>query len=60
MAKPYVSEFTIFIDRLLAEHPEIERNQRIGRAMYWDRAVDPSREQRMAVAAVAKKWPRSW
>lgn len=38
--KPYKSDFTKFLDELKAEHPEIEEEQRAGRALLWDRPQD--------------------
>jgi len=40
MDRIYVSEFTQFIDRYLAEHPEVVEDQRRGWEIYWDRNVD--------------------
>ena len=41
MNKPYVSEFTQFMDRFLAEHPDVVRDQARGWHMFWDKQVDP-------------------
>lgn len=38
--KAYVSEFEKFINHFLEEHPEVLEDQRTGRAIYWDRKVD--------------------
>jgi hypothetical protein len=50
-ARPhYASDATQFIDQLKAEHPQLEAEQRKGRALLWDKPVD--REfQRQAEAA---------
>jgi hypothetical protein len=40
MDRGYVSEFTTFINRYLAEHPEVVNDQWQGREIYWDRHVD--------------------
>lgn len=40
MDRAYVSEFTAFIDGYLAEHPEVVKDQWIGREIYWDKKVD--------------------
>lgn len=46
MDRAYVSEFTSFIDGYLAEHPEVVKDQWIGREIYWDKKVDlPAIEQ---------------
>lgn len=36
----YVSEFSLFIDRFLQEHPEVPPDQARGRGMYWDKKLD--------------------
>ncbi|KIG07526.1 DUF3460 family protein [Caballeronia concitans] len=33
----YVSEFEQFLNRLKTDHPEMDRNQMIGRALLWDK-----------------------
>ncbi|NML14009.1 DUF3460 family protein [Azohydromonas caseinilytica] len=38
--KPYKSEFTQFMDELKAKNPQIEAQQRAGRALLWDRPQD--------------------
>ncbi|MFM8766330.1 MAG: DUF3460 family protein [Rubrivivax sp.] len=38
--KPYRSDVTQFIDQLKAQRPTLEEEQRRGRALLWDRAVD--------------------
>lgn len=50
-ARPhYASDATQFIDQLKAERPQLEAEQREGRALLWDKPVD--REfQRQAEAA---------
>jgi hypothetical protein len=50
-ARPhYASDATQFIDKLKAERPQLEAEQREGRALLWDKPVD--REfQRQAEAA---------
>ena len=37
----YESEHTRFMREMLAEHPEWVEDQRRGRAIWWDRKVDP-------------------
>jgi hypothetical protein len=46
MAANYESEITKFIRDLKAKSPEIERNQREGRAIYWDKRLDPDELRR--------------
>jgi hypothetical protein len=38
--KPYKSDVTQFIERLKAAKPTLEAEQRAGRALLWDRAID--------------------
>jgi hypothetical protein len=37
---PYTSEVTSFIDQLKAQKPTLESEQRAGRALLWDKALD--------------------
>ncbi|MBC7938410.1 MAG: DUF3460 family protein [Chitinophagaceae bacterium] len=38
--KPYKSDVTHFIEALKASRPTLESEQRAGRALLWDRALD--------------------
>ena len=38
--KPYKSEFTQFLDELKSKNPQLEAQQRAGRALLWDRPQD--------------------
>ena len=38
--KPYKSDVTTFIEELKASKPSLEEEQRAGRALLWDRALD--------------------
>ncbi len=40
MKTAYVSEFTLFMNKFLAEHPEVVEDQKRGRDIFWDRKVD--------------------
>ena len=40
--KPYLSDVTQFIGELKAKKPTLEAEQRAGRALLWDRAIDRS------------------
>ena len=40
MEKGYVSEFTVFMNRYLQEHPEVVEDQQRGWNIYWNHAVD--------------------
>ena len=41
MAAGYVSEFTKFLQGLKERNPDLDRQQREGRAIWWDKDVDP-------------------
>ena len=36
----YKSDATLFIDQLKAQRPELDEQQRAGRALLWDKQVD--------------------
>ncbi len=38
--KPYKSDVTSFIEQLKADKPTLEAEQREGRNLLWDRAID--------------------
>lgn len=38
--EPYKSEASIFIDELKQRKPSLESEQRAGRALLWDKALD--------------------
>lgn len=38
--KPYKSDITQFVEELKAKKPTLEAEQRAGRALLWDRALD--------------------
>jgi hypothetical protein len=38
--KPYKSDVTTFIEEMKAKKPTLEAEQRAGRALLWDRAID--------------------
>jgi len=40
MNRSYESEFTLFLRELKQKNPEIEREQHIGRAIFWDKNID--------------------
>jgi hypothetical protein len=41
MAAGYVSDFTKFLQELKEKNPDLDRQQREGRAIWWDKDVDP-------------------
>ena len=51
----YQSDATQFIDQLKAQKPSLEQEQRQGRALLWDRAVDPEFAAQAQAARVAQK-----
>ncbi len=56
MALQYVSEITEFIRDLKAQHPEIETDQKKGRAIWWDKeAVTPDEAAQLHASRIAQK-----
>jgi len=55
MAKPYVSEFTVFMRDWLEKHPEERDVRRTGRALWWDRPQDFEARKRLDAANVPRK-----
>jgi hypothetical protein len=53
--KPYKSDVTNFIDELRAKKPTLEAEQRAGRALLWDRAVDRQAQQDWDAARVPQQ-----
>lgn len=53
--KPYTSEVTQFIAQLKSERPQLEDEQRQGRALLWDRDLDRDALQRWQEARVAQQ-----
>ena len=51
----YQSETTQFLQQLKRENPNLERSQREGRALLWDKAVDRKTQGEFAAARVAQK-----
>ncbi len=43
MDKAYVSEFAIFIDHYLHDHPEVAQDQQYGWDIYWKTQGEPLR-----------------
>src|SRR5437667_116237 len=46
MAQPYESDLTRMIRELLQEKPHIVQEQKKGRALWWDKKLDPEERQR--------------
>jgi Protein of unknown function (DUF3460) len=53
--KPYQSDVTQFITELKAKKPTLEAEQRAGRALLWDRALDRQTQAEFAEAKVAQQ-----
>ncbi len=53
--KPYKSDISSFIDELKANKPTLEDEQRQGRAIWWDRRVDPRAEDEYQDARVPQQ-----
>lgn len=51
----YQSEVTQFIDQLKAAKPDLEAQQRKGRALLWDKPVDKEAWDEFRAAEVAQK-----
>ena len=52
---PYKSEITQFIDELKTGKPDLEAQQRAGRALLWDKAVDRAAWREYRDGQVAQK-----
>jgi Protein of unknown function (DUF3460) len=53
--KPYTSDVTNFIDGLKAKKPTLEAEQRAGRALLWDKALDRDAQAEWQDAKVAQQ-----
>jgi hypothetical protein len=53
--KPYKSDTTTFIESLKAAKPTLEAEQRAGRALLWDRAIDRDAQAEFQQARVAQQ-----
>ena len=51
----YESEFTKFLRELKAKNPQIEEEQRKGRAIWWDRPANPDLESSEKASRVKQK-----
>ena len=51
----YESDTTRFIKQLKAQKPELEAQQRQGRALLWDKQVDREAQAEFKAARVAQK-----
>jgi hypothetical protein len=53
--KPYKSDTTAFIETLKAKKPTLEAEQRKGRALLWDKAIDREAQAEYGEARVAQQ-----
>jgi hypothetical protein len=53
--KPYKSDVTQFLEQLKAERPTLEDEQKKGRALLWDRAVDRAAQAEFSQARVQQR-----
>lgn len=53
--KPYKSDVTSFIEELKAKKPTLEDEQRRGRGLLWDRAIDREAQDRYRKARVPQQ-----
>lgn len=53
--KPYKSDVTQFIEKLKAEKPTLEEEQRAGRALLWDKPVDRAAQDEWREARVPQQ-----
>ena len=51
----YKSEVTQFIEQMKSSKPELEKTQRDGRALLWDKKIDRQTSAEFAAARVAQK-----
>jgi hypothetical protein len=53
--KPYKSDITQFLDDLKAKKPNLEEEQRTGRAIFWDKRVDREAQEEWREASVPQQ-----
>ena len=53
--KPYKSDVTNFIESLKANNPSLEAEQRAGRSLLWDKALDRQAQADWRDAQVAQQ-----
>lgn len=46
MDREYVSEFTVFMNHYLEDHPEAVKEQHVGWRIYWDHKIDLADQDR--------------
>ncbi|GAA4334140.1 DUF3460 family protein [Pigmentiphaga soli] len=55
MAKSYESDITRFLQDLKKQRPQLEAEQRKGRARLWDKTIDPELVEGFKAARVPQK-----
>ena len=55
MAKPYESDITRMIRELLRDKPHIVQEQKKGRALWWDKKLDPEDLRRNRESSVKQQ-----
>jgi hypothetical protein len=53
--KPYKSDVTSFIEKLKADRPTLEEEQRAGRALLWDKRIDREAQDEWREARVPQQ-----
>ena len=53
--KPYTSDFTDFLEDLKAKKPDLEAQQRAGRALLWDKRLDRELQEEWAQSRVPQQ-----
>lgn len=53
--KPYKSDVTAFIEKLKADKPTLEDEQRAGRALLWDKRIDREAQGEWSEARVPQQ-----
>jgi len=51
----YESEHTIFMREMMAKHPEWAEDQLVGRALLWDRKIDPVEQEALKTSSEPKR-----
>ena len=51
----YTSEITAFIDEMKAQKPDLEAQQRAGRALLWDKHLDRAIQEEFGEAKVPQQ-----
>jgi len=55
MAKPYESDLTRMIRDLLRDKPHIVQEQKKGRALWWDKKLEPDEQKRARDSSVQQQ-----